>query len=172
MKSLETERLIIRKLDVCDAVMSHELFSDDDAMRLVGIYPPLRTMEETLERLTEWRTTENGERFALVMKDTDEFLGYVAVNPDSEEDREDTRELGFAMRAEARRRGFMKEALQAVLAELKREGIAYVWACCFKGNDASEKLIRSLGFDFIQEGTYEVENDREYGSLEFRLELQ
>lgn len=171
MKRIETERLIIRKIALEDAEAAHELFSDGDAMRWVGIYPPLTDISETRERITEWNSDEEEERFALLKRDTGEFLGYIAVNPDSEEEREDTRELGFAMRAKVRRQGYMKEALMAVLDELRREGIVYVWACCFKGNDASEKLISGLGFELMQEGTYEVKNDREYVSLEFRLEL-
>ncbi len=171
MKRIETERLVIRKIDLCDADMAHELFCDEDAMRWVGIFPPLNSIEKTKERLREWHADEEEERFSILKKDTKEFLGYVAINPDSEEEREDTKELGFALRKKVRGQGYMNEALRAVLNELKQEGITYVWACCFKGNASSEKLIRNLGFQLMQEGTYEVENDRTYESLEFRIEL-
>ena len=61
----------------------------------------------------------------------------------------------------------MKEAVNAVLKELSRNNIVYVWACCFKENVASEKLIRSMGFEFQKEGTFDSPNE----SLEFRMKL-
>lgn len=65
----------------------------------------------------------------------------------------------------------MREAINAILAQLREEGIIYVWACCFKENTSSETLIRSLGFEFQQEGTFDAENDRTYELLEFRMTL-
>ena len=62
----------------------------------------------------------------------------------------------------------MKEAINAVLGELEKNNIMYVWACCFKENTNSEKLIRSIGFEFQQEGIFDSPNDRRYESLEFR----
>jgi len=66
----------------------------------------------------------------------------------------------------------MSEAVKAVLKELENEGITYVWACCFKGNEASERLIRKMGFEFQKEGTFEAQNDRTYESYEFRMTLR
>jgi ribosomal-protein-alanine N-acetyltransferase len=170
MKILETERLILRNFELEDIQGAHKLFTDDDAMRYVGMYPAFTTIEETKNRVEQWR--QNDERIAIAIKATGEFVGYISVNPDSEEGREDTREFGFAISAEYRRKGYMREAVNAILEQLRDEGIIYVWACCFKGNSSSEALIRSLGFEFQQEGTFHSQNDRTYESLEFRLTLQ
>ena len=64
-----------------------------------------------------------------------------------------------------------KEAIGVVLKELAKHNIVYVWACCFKENVASERLIRSIGFEFQQEGVFNSPNDKEYESLEFRMTL-
>lgn len=37
------------------------------------------------------------------------LIGYIAIQPDSEECREDTRELGFALISKYRGQGYMKE---------------------------------------------------------------
>ena len=79
--------------------------------------------------------------------------------------------MGFALISKYRGQGYMKEAVNAVLKELSRNNIAYVWACCFKENIVSEKLIRSIGFEFQQEGIFDSPNDRKYKSLEFRMKL-
>ncbi|MGI6192799.1 MAG: GNAT family N-acetyltransferase [Christensenellales bacterium] len=170
MKRLESERLILRNFEPSDVDGAHTLFSDDEAMRYVGMYPPLATMEETRERVERWGRFD--ERLAIIKKDTGECIGYIALNPDSEEEREDTRELGFAISARHRRNGYMREAVQTVLEDLKKQGIRFVWACCFKVNAASEAFITNLGFAFQQEGSYDAENDRSYESLEFRMMLQ
>lgn len=169
MKRLETERMIIRRFEAGDAVQAHRLFTDGETMRWVGLYPPHSTMEETEKRIRKW--TEHDLHYALIKRDTRDFLGYIIVKPDSEENREDTRELGFAVRKDFRNSGYMSEAVRAVLKELEDEGITYVWACCFKGNEASEHLIRKLGFEFQKEGTFEAPNDRVYESYEFRMTL-
>lgn len=169
MKTLETQRLLLRNFEPADAIGAHDLFSDSEAMRMVGMYPPLASIEETMARVERW--SRHDSRLAVIKKDSGEFVGYIAVNPDSGENREDTRELGFAALKKHRRSGYMKEAVQAVLDDLKKQGVRYVWACCFKENAASETFIRSLGFAFQQEGTYEAKNDRTYESLEFRMTL-
>lgn len=65
----------------------------------------------------------------------------------------------------------MKEAVNAVLQELSKNNIVHVRACCFKENVVSEKLIRSIGFEFQQKGIFDSPNDRKYESLEFRIKL-
>ena len=166
---IETERLILRKFNDDDVSQVHVLFCDHETMRLVGMYPPFKKFEETMERISRW--SEDDRHLAITLKETGELLGYIAVNPDSEEKREDTRELGFALISGYRNKGYMKEAVLAVLDELKKDNVVYVWACCFRENHASERLIRSMGFEFQQEGVFESANDRRYDSLEFRMKL-
>lgn len=166
---IETEKLFLRYFAKSDAKEAHELFCDEEAMRMVGMYPPFTRFEETEGRIDRWVNAKR--HLAIVLKETRELLGYIVISPDSEECREDTRELGFALISKYRGKGYMKEAVNVVLEELSRSNIAYVWACCFKENTASEKLIRSIGFEFQQEGIFDAPNDRKYESLEFRMKL-
>jgi len=161
-----TENLIIRDISVDDAKEAFELFKDENAMRFLSLYPPLNNMVEVYERLNEW--INEGTHYSIVSKENNTFIGYVAINPDSEEDREDTKELGFGLIEKYRHKGFMYEALSSILDYLKQEKIKYVWACCLKGNDDSRRLVEKLNFKLKNIGTYEVENDREYTSYEYR----
>lgn len=167
--TIETKRLLLRYFSKNDAKEAHGLFCDEEAMRMVGMYPPFSCFEETEERINKWVNAKR--HLAIVHKETGSLIGYIVINLDSEECREDTRELGFALISKYRGRGYMKEAVKAVLKELSRDNIAYVWACCFKDNTVSEKLIRSIGFEFQQEGIFDSPNDRRYESLEFRMKL-
>ena len=66
----------------------------------------------------------------------------------------------------------MTEAIQALLDIFRKRGIRYVWACCFRENSASERLIRRCGFSFVQEGVFFAPGKKkEYASMEFCLEL-
>lgn len=169
MDIIETERLMLRPFSKSDAEQVHTLFCDREAMRLVGMLPEFSELSQTQERISAWQN--DGSHLALALKADGSVLGYIAVNPDSEEGRADTRELGFALASEHRHHGYMREAIGAVLATLKGQGVKYVWACCFKENTASKELIQKSGFDFVQEGTHQPVNDREYETLEFRIVL-
>ena len=166
---VETKRLLLRQFFESDAKEAHELFCDEEAMRMVGMYPPFTRLEETVKRINKWVDTK--KYLAIVLKETGLLIGYIVINSDSEEHREDTREIGFALISKYRGQGYMKEAVNAVLKELAKNNIMYVWACCFKENINSERLIRSMGFEFQQEGNFDSPNDRKYESLEFRMKL-
>lgn len=170
MKRIESERLVLRNFSMDDVTEIHELFCIDDAMRLVGMYPAFTDISETKERIERWEKVD--QHLAITLKASGTLLGYIAINPDSEEKRDDTRELGFAILPKYRRKGYMRETINAVFRDLEEQGVRYVWACCFKENTSSENLIRSMGFEFQGEGIYEVKNDRVHKSMEFRINLQ
>lgn len=166
---IQTQRLRIRPLTPDDALAMHPLFCDEETMRLLGMAPALTTMDETRLRLTHW--IDGGHHSAVTLHDGT-LIGYIAVRPDAEEHRADTRELGFTLLCEHRHHGYMQETVLAVLRELKQAGVRYVWACCFQENAPSKALIERCGFTFIQEGTYTVHSEgKTYASLEYRIEL-
>ena len=48
---METERLLLRRFTQNDVIAAHELFSDEEAMRLDGMYPPFTKLKETEDRI-------------------------------------------------------------------------------------------------------------------------
>lgn len=165
-----TDRLIIRPFIESDLEDSHRLFTLNDAMKFLGLAPAFTDISQSKNRLTKWMV--DGLHHAIALPDG-KFIGYITIDPDSDENREDTRELGFALLPEYRGNGYMKEAVGAVLSHLKQENIQYVWACCFEGNDNSENLIKNCGFTLINNGTFYVESeDYEYNSMEYRIDLK
>lgn len=93
--TIETKRLLLRYFSKNDAKEAHGLFCDEEAMRMVGMYPPFSRFEETEERINKWVNAKR--HLAIVHKETGSLIGYIVINLDSEECREDTRELGFAL---------------------------------------------------------------------------
>lgn len=165
-----TNRLIIRPFMDKDLNESHRLFMLNDAMKFLGLAPAFTDIAQSKARLDEWMG--DGLHHAITLKDGS-FIGYITIDPDSDEDREDTKELGFALLPEYRGNGYMKEAVLAAIDQLKQDNIRYVWACCFEGNQNSENLIKSCGFTLINNGTFYVSSeDCEYNSMEYRIDLE
>lgn len=104
-----------------------------------------------------------------MLLETNKVIGHIAVDPDSEEGRIDTRELGCVLNAKYHRRGIMSEAIGEVIDYLFREeGVEIVWACCFQKNVASKGMIEKCGFHFIKEGTfYSSSLGKEFLSYEY-----
>ena len=168
---LKTDRLTIRPLTMDDADDMHALFSIPEVMQPLGMAPAFVSMEQTRAQLQSW--IDKGTHHAITLADCGTVVGYIAINPDSEQNRSDTRELGFALHPDYQRHGYMTEAILAVLDALREAGIRYVWACCFTDNIASKAVIERCGFPFIRKGGYTVESQRKtYSSLEYCMDLK
>lgn len=136
-----------------------------------GMAPAHTSIDQTRQELARW--IKEGRKFAIVLPSTGRVIGEISVNPDSEEGREDTRELGFVLHPDYQHRGYMTQTVMAVLEQLKERGIRYVWACCFADNAPSKVLIERCGFEFQQPGTYTVKaTGLVHESLEYRMDLE
>lgn len=163
---IETERLLLRAFKATDLNDMNE-FCSQPQIETVG-WSAHKSIAETEKVLAQWAANDN--IFAIVYKQTDKVIGYIAVHEDSEDGRADTKELGFAMNNEYRRHGFMQEAVTAVLDYLFAHGIEYVWACCIWDNTPSKSLIEKLRFQFIGEGNFfSLALNKEVPSLEYRM---
>ncbi|WP_370872481.1 GNAT family N-acetyltransferase [Breznakia pachnodae] len=64
----------------------------------------------------------------------------------------------------------ISEVVNEILNYLFIHDIEYVWACCFKENISSKKLIEKLGFILQQEGNfYSSSLDKTFDSYEYCL---
>ncbi len=131
-------------------------------------WPVHESIVQTRSILSEWIL--QGRKLAIVWRENGKVIGHVSIDEDSEEGREDTRELGCALNRAYQRQGIMSEAIIAILDYLFDHGISYVWACCFQENLASKNMIEKCGFLFQQEGIYHSkELNKIYHSFEYRL---
>ena len=147
---LNTERLQLRPFAPGDRADYQAYFNDPALWRDLG-YRPF-ACEEDFRGDFQWRL-DNPRVLALVLKETGRVVGHVCVGePDPwmlerEELRGKTgKSLSFAIHRDLRRRGLMREALEAVLDELFRSGADLVFSGYFSFNAASAALHRSLGF--------------------------
>lgn len=100
------------------------------------------------------RHIQNGNIFAIENKENRKVIGHITINNDSENGREDTKELGFALNRNYQNQGIMTEVVYEILDYLFSNDIKYVYACCFQSNTPSKRLIEKCGFTFEQEGSF------------------
>lgn len=160
-----TKRTHVRPMTNGDAADVYRYASDPAVTEAAG-WAAHTSPEQSAQIVAEWVT--DGDHFAIVWQETGRVIGHIAVYPDSEEGREDTRELGFVLAAAYHRRGIMTEVVEKTLDTLLAAGVKNVWACCFQGNTASQKLIEKCGFAFRQEGEFYSDTlDKDFSSLEY-----
>jgi len=162
---IETKRLLLRNFTAKDVEDVFEYSSQEGVGEMAG-WPAHKSTEDTRRVLSDWVQNEN--QLAVVWKENGKVIGHIAINEDSEEGRDDTKELGCALNRNYQRRGIMSEVIQAVIGFLFTQNIEYVWACCFQDNVASRCMIEKCGFSFQQEGTfYSKSLDKAFKSYEY-----
>lgn len=162
--NMATERLRIRPLAVADADALYEYLRLPEVADMLG-WRAHTSPRETARALALW--SAQGNRHAVALADG-RVIGHISINADSEEGRADTRELGFALNPAYRHRGYMTEAVCAVVEELFCQDVSTVWACCFAHNAASRALIERCGFELVQKGRFKAGDGRTFDTCEYR----
>lgn len=137
---IETERLILRTPETRDADDYLQICNSEFVLRYNAMNPKSR--EEVLASFAEPVGT-------LVMeeKKSGRVIGAVFYHDDSLRWQIASRELSYFLDEAYSRRGYMKEALHALISHLfETEHLECVAARVFAPNTASRKLLASLGF--------------------------
>jgi RimJ/RimL family protein N-acetyltransferase len=143
---IETERLILRPLEINDAGwVSRESSRWEVAKDLALVPVPNLALGVELfilcVRIRESRF--GGGVRAVILKDTGEPIGLIAAPRKSET----AYGLGYWYAPQAWGHGYASEAARALIARLMREGAESFHAGCFEGNDASHRVLEKLGFE-------------------------
>lgn len=162
---LETQRTRLRLFESKDLEDLYEYSSQSGVGEMAGWRPHVEKEES---RVVLEQNMQNHCVFAIELKENAKVVGHIAVHADSENNRADTKELGFVLNRDYQRRGIMAEVIPKVLEQLFAEGVSHVYACCFRENLPSRKLIEKCGFRFEREGTfYSSSLDETFRSFEY-----
>lgn len=145
--TLETERLVLREPAKQDAGAVLALIQQPFVRRYncFGDPPTLEKMEKILMR-------EQRNQLVLCLKETGIVIGHIGMDQDSLRYRVESICLDCYLGEEYSRKGYMSEALKALICRLFREHSAEViCARSFAENTASIALLTKLGF--TREGT-------------------
>lgn len=145
---LETERLLIRNVLPEDAEDMHPIRHSQFVMQYNCMKPV--TMEYFRGMLERNRSRDGW--LHIVLKETGRVIGMIGVNADDVRYQVNAVAVDYYLGEQYARKGYMSEALKAVMEYQFREKQAeLISARVFGENEASAALLRKLGF--THEGT-------------------
>ncbi len=143
---LETDRLILRQFTETDIRALYAIFSDADVNTFLPWFP-LKSMEEAAtfyeERYAKEYAQPTGYRYAVCLKSDNAPIGYVHVAAD------DSHDLGYGLRKEFWHKGIVTEASQAVIEQVKTDGVPYITATHDVNNPRSGSVMKALGMRYM-----------------------
>ena len=143
---LETARLILRPPKSEDADSYLNIHNSEFVMKYNAMTP--KTLETVRKQFSD---PDDSDMLIIELRETGAVIGSVCVEEDSIRWGVASKELSYFLGEQYSRKGYMKEALGAVIDYLfETENLLCVSARSFAPNTASRKLLESLGF--IQNG--------------------
>lgn len=170
---IETDRLILRELRLSDAEAFFAMDNNPNVHRYLW-NKPTQKIEETLEIITFVRKQylDNGiGRFAIISKDTKEFMGWAGLkfNTEMVNNKTNFYDIGYRLDEKFWERGYASEAsfawVQYAFETLK---IKTIEAATHIENVASNRILQKIGMQFTEQyqedgvswNWYQLENDR------------
>lgn len=142
---LETEKLILRKFTKDDLHALYEIYSDRDVNKFLPWFP--LESEDEVESLFEEKyaavySEPQGYAYAICLKSDNYPIGYIKV------DISDSYDLGYGLRKEFWHQGIVSEAAQALVEQLKKDGIPYITATHDINNPRSGSVMKRIGMEY------------------------
>ncbi|MFD1357073.1 GNAT family N-acetyltransferase [Fictibacillus halophilus] len=145
---IETERLKLRPVLQSDIVEIFSTFSDAGAMQFYGM-EPLKSEEEAfslIEAFEEGFKSGSAIRWGIVLQGEDKLIGTCGFHNWSKSDQRT--EVGYELNREYWHKGFMNEALRAII-HYGFNGMEFnrIAATIRPENSSSRALVEKLGFN-------------------------
>lgn len=143
--TLETERLVLRKFTENDLQALYNIYSDREVNRFLPWFP--LTMPEDVKpfyqsQFLDKYAQECGYNYAICLRENNVPIGYVNVATNAGHD------FGYGLRQEFWHKGIVTEAGRAVVAQLKKDGMAYITATHDVNNPRSGGVMKQLGMKY------------------------
>jgi len=141
--NITTERLILRSPRVTDTESYTAIHNSEFVLRFNAMMPT------TTERMEKKFADEDYCRETIFLEEraSSQLIGAIFLEDDDLRYGVESKGLSYFIREDYSRKGYMKEAMTAVIAWLfEAENLECVSARAFAPNVASRALLRSLGF--------------------------
>ncbi|MEZ0182875.1 GNAT family N-acetyltransferase [Flavobacterium oncorhynchi] len=161
-KPIETERLLLREVIVSDVDGMFELDSNPNVHIYIG-KKPVTTIEQSaayIENLQQQYKDFGTGRWAVILKETNEFLGWSGIKfiTDEINNHKNFYEIGYRFIEKHWGKGYATEAGKAFIEyafdNLKADA---VYAYADAGNDNSRKILEKLGLRYVNSFEYQEE---------------
>lgn len=152
---LETDRLILRELKLSDAEAFFAMDSNPNVHRFLW-QKPVEKIEETIHTIefVHKQYHDNGiGRFAVILKDTNEFIGWAGLkfNTEKVNERVYFYDIGYRLDEEFWGNGYATEASFAWLKyAFETMKIKTIEAAAHSENIASNKILQKIGMKITE----------------------
>ncbi|MDD4844660.1 MAG: GNAT family protein [Anaerotignum sp.] len=144
---LKTERLILRILTEDDA-FDIFAYSKDEAVGKNAGWKPHESLEESKQILNEVFLGKE-DVFGISLKQSGKLIGTLGLMPDFTRINGNARMLGYAIGKDAWGKGFMTEAVAALLSYgFLEKGYGLISVSHYLDNFRSQRVIEKCGFQF------------------------
>ncbi len=144
---IQTKRLLLRKMEITDASVLYEYWSDKDVTRYMNIlgFESIKQAKDMIGLLNSLADSEKAFRWSIVCKGSKQILGTCGFN---NWDKENQRaEIGYELGKQHWGQGFMTEALAGLISHgFGIMALNRIQALVEPENTVSRKLLRKLGF--------------------------
>ncbi|MBE6938140.1 MAG: GNAT family N-acetyltransferase [Ruminococcaceae bacterium] len=156
--TLETPRLLLRRLDRSDAKMLHANWGSSEEVykyMTTPIMPNLYDVENFIEKKLRAYFSPDFYYWGVVEKSSGELIGMATLTEVSEFGR--TANLAYSLGVPWWGKGYAREAGAAVLAHaFETVGFRKIYGCHFTENDRSGRVLLALGMEHTGQGKNKV----------------
>ncbi|TDP02523.1 GNAT family N-acetyltransferase [Flavobacterium sp. 245] len=159
---IETERLLLREVQMSDVDGMFELDSNPNVHIYLGNKPvtTIKQSEEYIENLKQQYKDFGTGRWAVILKNTNEFIGWSGIKfiTDEVNNHQNFYEIGYRFIEKHWGKGYATEAGKAFIDHAFNEmKVEAVYAYADEGNQNSRKILEKLGLQFVNSFEYEGE---------------
>lgn len=144
---LATERLLLRPITESDAEDIYGYSRNEDVGINAG-WAPHGSIEETREVM---KHVFIGQQFVfgMVLKETGRLFGSIGLVPDPKRQNDKTRMIGYAIGKDYWGKGYMTEAVLALLRfGFEELNLDLISAYCYPYNERSKNVLKKCGFRY------------------------
>ena len=144
---LETERFVLRKLELSDAESLFTILADEEVTRFYDdeAFTEISQAKAQIQAWANGFDERRSIRWGIVRREDDIVIGTCGYYGFNVWHRRGS--LGFELARSYWRQGIMTEALEAIIAfGFNEVGLNRIQAVVMPGNEGSEKLLEKLGF--------------------------
>ena len=172
--TLETDRLILRKLKVSDAVEVFKNWTSDDEVSKYMRWSTHKDIQETIAWIKEEENNckNNGYyTWGIELKEIKELIGSICAIYREEDGRY---EIGYGIGKKYWRKGYTTEALKKVMDFLINEvGITKFKCAHAKMNPASGAVMKKVGFKYVKDEFHEsFDKTKKYDCKVYYLDVK
>lgn len=172
MKSIETERLILRQWCKEDYLDMYDYASDDRVGPNAG-WPVHKNTEDSKEIVDMFMTGD--EEYAVVLKSENKVIGGIGLHYkkiDKNMQGNNAREIGYVLNPKYWGNEYIPEAVKALIKfGFEELNLDLIWCGHFDFNSKSRRVVEKCGFNFKFEKVRKLPllNDKEVNELYYNI---